>query len=299
MQMCMPAGPCPAKIMIVAEAPGPEEIRQNMPLVGTVGREFDRMLVEAGIARSLCFVTHVGRVIPPGEDAAAWIAVKKKDITPNHIWINDKPCLQPIRQGMELLTQEINMCQPSLIISVGNISLFALTGKFGIMSWRGSLLECTLPHSLQRPVKVIPVINPKMILRRFDWRPIAIHDLRRCKKESLSSEIIRPNYKFIIRPNFDTALYHLSTFREHLDQSEIPQYFACDIETRRGHIACLGLAWNKLDAICIPFMCVEDDSGYWTAEEEFQIVLLLREILTHPNARVIGQNFHYDALQVL
>ena len=70
---------------------------------------------------------------------------------------------------------------------------------------------------------------------------------------------------------------------------------AVDIETRAGHIACVGLAWNERDALCIPLMAVERKDGYWSEQEEAQIAFALYQILTHPNIEVIGQNFSYDA----
>ena len=70
---------------------------------------------------------------------------------------------------------------------------------------------------------------------------------------------------------------------------------AVDIETRAGHIACVGIAWNERDALCIPLMCVERPAGYWSEQEEAQIAFALYQILTHPNCEVIGQNFSYDA----
>ena len=70
---------------------------------------------------------------------------------------------------------------------------------------------------------------------------------------------------------------------------------AVDIETRAGHIACIGVAWNERDALCIPLMCVERPAGYWSEQEEAQISFALYQILTHPNCEVIGQNFSYDA----
>ncbi len=70
---------------------------------------------------------------------------------------------------------------------------------------------------------------------------------------------------------------------------------AVDIETRAGHIACVGIAWNERDALCIPLMAVEKPDGYWSEQEEAQIAFALYQILTHPNAEVIGQNFSYDA----
>jgi DNA polymerase-1 len=41
-------------------------------------------------------------------------------------------------------------------------------------------------------------------------------------------------------------------------------------------------------------MCVEDRTGYWTVEDETEIILLLRQVLCHPNAFVVGQNLLYD-----
>jgi DNA polymerase I-like protein with 3'-5' exonuclease and polymerase domains len=40
---------------------------------------------------------------------------------------------------------------------------------------------------------------------------------------------------------------------------------------------------------------LERPEGYWSAEEEVAIVLRLQELLTHPRARCVGQNFLYDA----
>jgi len=69
---------------------------------------------------------------------------------------------------------------------------------------------------------------------------------------------------------------------------------AIDIETRLGHIACIGIAWSTLDAICIPFMTKNSLSGYWTAEEETHIVWRLFKLFTSPKVKAIGQNFAYD-----
>lgn len=69
---------------------------------------------------------------------------------------------------------------------------------------------------------------------------------------------------------------------------------AVDIETICRHIACIGIAWNAREALCIPLMD-QGASHYWTLDEEIAIGLALRELLTHPNCYVIGQNFNYDA----
>lgn len=71
---------------------------------------------------------------------------------------------------------------------------------------------------------------------------------------------------------------------------------ACDIETRAGHTACIGFATSKTEAICFPLMARgHAEYSYWSRDEEFYVMLALRDLLSHPNVRIYGQNFSYDA----
>jgi DNA polymerase I-like protein with 3'-5' exonuclease and polymerase domains len=73
-----------------------------------------------------------------------------------------------------------------------------------------------------------------------------------------------------------------------------PRTLACDIETRAGQIACIGIAWDQHNAICIPLMSIERPPGYWSETEEWYVILNLRKVLVHPNAQIIFQNGAYD-----
>lgn len=291
--MMMPSGPCPARIMIVGEFPGDAEVAQGLPFVGTSGQELSRMLQEAGIMRSTCFVTNVLRVKPPGGEIDTFIAMKKSAVTSQHIMIRDKYVLPVVRDGYQLLMREIEMCQPNVIIALGNVALWALTGKWGVTSWRGSVMECDLDLSLDYKPKVVPTFHPALIMRQWSNRQIAIHDLRRAEKQGKFREVIRPDYNFVTRPDYPTVLAILHQLHQQLASG--PRKLAVDIETRAGHIACIGLAWSKLEALCIPLMCVERPEGYWSYAEESTINFALFQILTHPNCQVLGQNFSYDA----
>src|SRR3990172_6119173 len=61
-------GPRNAKYMIIGEAPGFHEEQQGEPFVGSSGLELDRMLGEAGILRSDCFITNVCPYRPPNNE---------------------------------------------------------------------------------------------------------------------------------------------------------------------------------------------------------------------------------------
>lgn len=287
-----PEGPAPARIMIVGEAPGETEVEKGLPFVGYSGQELNKMLAEAGLARSQCFVTNVCRERPPGNDMGHFVALRKTDITAAHRILRDKYCLPQVWEGLEMLKREIEMVRPNVIIAFGNYAMWALTGRWGITSWRGSILESDLDLSLDYHPKVIPAYHPAAVLRNWPWRPIVVHDLRRAKIESAFREIKRPDYKFVIRPDFTQVI---SILDQLLSQLTTARDLAVDIETRQGHIACIGLAWSNRAALCIPLMCSERIEGYWTPDEEFEIVWRLYQLLTHSNCHVIGQNFLYDA----
>jgi DNA polymerase I-like protein with 3'-5' exonuclease and polymerase domains/uracil-DNA glycosylase len=286
-----PSGPVPAKIMLVGEAPGETEMRRREPFVGASGQLLNEMLHEAGIMRSECFLTNVCRLQPPGNDIELWIPKIKKRITEDMVPLRDKMVKPIVLQGWEMLCREVDMVKPNIIVAFGNVSMWALTGKWGIKSWRGSLLSTEGLSSLLSP-KVIPIYHPAYIMRDWSARAISVQDLRRVKAETTTEEITGSEYNFLLRPSYSAAISHLESIHAQLEKA--PTTISCDIETRGGHIACVGLALDKQSAICIPFMCVERPDGYWLAEEELGIVLRLRKVLTHPNAKVLGQNFIYD-----
>lgn len=283
------SGPLDAKVMVVGEAPGEQEERLGRPFVGTSGMELDRQLHEVGLLRSECFVTNVVRRRPAGNDLTTLFRNdRKRAPAPDWSW-NERlngwahPSLEA---DLALLDKEIALVKPKVIVALGNLALQALTGNWSVAKWRGSFLSGPA-GSL-----VVPTYHPIVILRSWSWRMYAISDLRRVARVVREGAPTVPNYNFIIRPNFEIATTALHNLLAILDRS--PLHLACDIETRAGHIACLGLAWTRTDALCLPFMCIERKEGYWGEAEEFEIVKLLREILTHPNVRVSGQNFSYD-----
>ena len=289
-----PSGPCPARVMIVGEYPGEQEVARGEPFVGTSGQELNKLLAEAGFSRSECFVTSVIRQRPPNNDITLFIPEKKSEVTDQHILVNDRYVLPCVHHGIELLRQEIALCRPTMILAFGNIALWALTGEWGITKWRGSVLPCALPTTLEYKPKVIATYAPSAIFRQMSWRPVLVMDLRRAKVElARGREVVRPAYNFHTRPDFDTVMSIVQQLS--VQASRGPITLAVDIETRARHTACIGFAWSKLDALCIPLMCVENGGHYWTEDEESTIIFALIQLFSHPNTTIVGQNFLYDA----
>lgn len=201
----LPSGPIPARIIIVGEAPGAEEERTGSPFMGASGNELTKMLQEAGINRNECFITNVIRIRPPGNDLSSFIAFKKKDITPNHTFIRGKHVLRCVDEGVNLLKKEILAVNPNIIIALGNCALWALTEKWGITEWRGSVLASNLVFRDDGTAyKILAAYHPAAVLRQWSWRPILVHDLRRAARESKLGSLERPQYAFTIRPNMQT-----------------------------------------------------------------------------------------------
>ena len=310
------------KILLVGEAPSRSDFLANKPFVGMTGKELDKMLHEAGIMRTDCHITYVCQKPMPkkrGEKAEKRFFLKhtKKYQVP-------KP---EVVIGKALLHTLIVELKPTLIITLGELALWAVTGEIGITKWRGSILEVELDSedgTGSDYFKVVPTYAPDVVCRKWDWRFIAVQDLRRAEKESHFPEVNVPDYNFIIRPSFGKTMDILNKLcnladaqrdtttngkkshdcitdknAPHMDATGVrikdgKLILGGDIETRRGHISCFGIAWSKLDAICIPFMCVENNEGYWSYEEERAILWKLHELFTHPNVGWIFQNGIYD-----
>src|SRR5258706_11800463 len=154
-------GPIPSRIMLVGEAWGEDEDREGRPFVGRSGQELNRLLHEAQIMRSECFVSNVVNYRPPNNDLGAWVAMKKKDITSVHVPLRDKYVLPIVIEGYNQLMQEIASFQPNIIVAFGNTAMCSLTGRWRIKKWRVSHL------STDSGGKVIPAYHPADILR--DW----------------------------------------------------------------------------------------------------------------------------------
>jgi len=260
-----------AKLWLIGEAPGTQESLKGVPFVGGAGMVLDGILAKVGIERSKCYIDNVIQYQP-----------KANDFSPYYL---DKSRTKPTQELIEAHTKlclAVKTYKPNLVVALGSEPLYALTGKHGIMDWRGSVLSCN-------GVKVIPTIHPAAVMRQYEFHPIAVMDFHKIKEESAFPEI-RTAYQddFKVSPSFETILFFL---KEVLPKKE---YLAFDIETNPEQkiILCIGFAWSDHEAICIPFCYGE--SAFWTLEEEFEIIKALRDLFHLSGIKFIAQNAQYD-----
>jgi DNA polymerase I-like protein with 3'-5' exonuclease and polymerase domains/uracil-DNA glycosylase len=292
--MLIPSGPADARLMIVVDCVSYRDLQSNTILND---REFDRMLFEAGVNRTQCFVTALIKGQITGQNFDLLVAQSIKSRTPDHVPLHNRYVKRELLSYVSALEADIDLVKPKIVLILGNGPLFALSGKWGIKSWRSSILDYTSPQGHQ--CKLIPTYTPSFVQSVWKERNTTIFDIKKAWNHATSDlPIVAPSYEFLIEPNFPTTLAVID--RLYKDVEREPLRLSVDIETRGGHIACIGLAWSKTEAISIPLMRAQyaeitEAVHYWRSEEESFICHKLYKLLTHPNCEVIGQNFIYDA----
>ena len=295
-----------ARVMVVGDCLSDEDERKGQAFFGTSGAELNKLLIKSGIGLNNCYFTNLVNARPSWGDIGKWIAWERKNIGPDFIPFRNVSAKPIVVASFHQLLREIHLVKPDIIITLGTAPLWALTGALGILKWRGSQLSVVCDRTVYPPGflgatdqpwsgKLIPTIHPSWLARDPSQRNVVVNDLRRAAREVGRKEYTNlPEWKFIVRPSFSTASAKMGEIFSGLDSRKL-EWIDFDLETRAGHIACAGLSWSTTEAISVPLMCVEDSGGYWSPEEEGQLVYLLYRILTHPNAKVRGQNLLYDA----
>jgi uracil-DNA glycosylase len=142
-------GPRKAEIMFVGEQPGDAEDLAGHPFVGPAGRLLDQALEEAGIDRSLVYVTNVVKHFK-------WEPRGKRRI-------HAKPNAGEIGACRPWLETEIALVKPRVIVCLGATAAQALLGKsFKVSKQRGEFVPSTLA-----PL-VSATVHPSSILRARD-----------------------------------------------------------------------------------------------------------------------------------
>jgi uracil-DNA glycosylase family protein len=142
-------GTSKAEVMFVGEQPGDQEDQLGKPFVGPAGKVLDQALEEAGIDRSLAYVTNVVKHFK-------WQARGKRRI-------HQKPNWREISACRPWLDAELEIVKPRVLVCLGATAAQALLGRdFRVTKRRGEPVESELA-----PV-VIATVHPSSILRADD-----------------------------------------------------------------------------------------------------------------------------------
>ncbi|MGD1979887.1 MAG: UdgX family uracil-DNA binding protein [Akkermansiaceae bacterium] len=145
----MGEGPVDAEIMIVGEQPGDHEDLLGRPFVGPAGQLLDRLMTEAGIDRSQCYVTNAVKhfkFVPKGKQR-----------------IHQSPTADEVSRCKPWLVAELLEVKPRVLIFLGATAARSLIGPgFKITRQRGEVYETGLAE------KVVATVHPSYLLRLND-----------------------------------------------------------------------------------------------------------------------------------
>lgn len=258
------------KLAIVGEAPGEEEERIGMPFMGASGHHLNKALGSVGIQRNACYIGNCYQFRPANND------INSVDQT-NPLW----------SMSIQALHSELKEYQPDAIVILCQTSkslvLPLLTGKYGIMKWRGSVLFCTL-DGLQH-VHVVPALHPAAILRQYQWAPTLEVDLLKAKDEAINKQPL-PRRNIQIARTAADAINNLKSFA-------CLSKVSIDIETTIGNIPrllCFGIGTSANNAYVIPI------GEVFSCEDEFLIMQEIQKLMENERVGKIIQNAMFDSL---
>ncbi len=132
-----------AKLLIIGEAPGPEENIQGKPFVGRAGQLLDKILLAANFDPDKdVYITNSVFRLPPGEDGKPF----------------RKPTTEEIEYYHPYVLEIIRLVDPLIMLLTGNVACQSILGKTGITSLRGQWT-----HSQGR--WIMPIFHPSYLLR--------------------------------------------------------------------------------------------------------------------------------------
>jgi len=138
-----------AKILIIGEAPGPQENIQGKPFVGRAGQLLDDILraVDFDPEKDVYIANSVFRM-PPGESGKAF----------------RKPTNQEVEYYRPYVQEIIRLLDPNIILLTGNVACYSVLGQTGITKLRGTWIN-------QESYWIMPVFHPSYLLRNPSKKP--------------------------------------------------------------------------------------------------------------------------------
>ncbi len=138
-----------AKLLLIGEAPGPQENIQGKPFVGPAGQLLDKILRAGNFdPEKDVYITNSVFRMPPGEDGKSF----------------RKPSDQEIEYYRPFVFEIMRLIDPHVILLTGNVACQSVLKRTGITSLRGQWIQ-TEGHWL------MPIFHPSYLLRNQSREP--------------------------------------------------------------------------------------------------------------------------------
>ena len=287
-------GPLEAEICFLGEAPGEQEDNALKPFVGAAGQLLDRCFRTVGIARGEVLLGNIFMQRPP-KNKIAYYFQDAKCTKPT--WEGEEH-IAKLRKWLEARKAEGNI---NILVALGAVPTFILTGKRRITKWRGSVLPCTLVEGF----KVYCCFHPSYVNRLMsepeerlmgekkkqqqNALPLFLRDLERVIEQSSSRDFKHPEREFTIVKSAREAI-------EELDLLRNASHVAVDIETLfsdEGPLHwCIGFSPNPERAFIVPFL--RGRKFFWSLAEETRVLQAISRLFLNPLVKKIFHNCLFD-----
>lgn len=279
------------KIAIVGEAYNEQEAFWKKPFIGPSGEELDRILADAGIARSSCFLTAVFKLQPERNDLASLCGGARDSGSVKSLPAlgTGKYLLSQYLPEVDRLHRELIEVRPNLVVALGSAATWALLGSTRISKIRGAVASSPILPG----IKILPTYHPATILKQYDLRHVTVLDFLKAKLEAEYPEIRRPRREIWLDPSIAECWEFKQRF---IDPAP---YLSFDIETAGGEITCVGFAPSIDRALVVPFVDYRRTGGdapgsYWSSlTAECEAWNFVSAVLSGPQKK-LGQNVLYD-----
>jgi len=271
------------KVALIGQAPADQEIKHSppTPFVGAAGEILNDRIESAGLRRSWFYITNVVKEQPPDNDITHFIQKTRRGIVTTPAW----------DAYVKALHVELSMTKANVLIPLGNEALYALTGKWGITKWRGSILECPYVPNLSGTGgrKVIPTIHPAAVLESgiYLYNHYITRDLQFAYSEADVPDLNLPRRHIRVDPTFVGAERYLK------DIIESCALVAFDIEVLRDELSCIAFARSPTDCMVINF--TRSGRPSFTPTDELHIMRLIARILEDDGIKKVGHNLAFDS----
>jgi uracil-DNA glycosylase len=142
-------GPVPCNILFIGEAPGKTEVQKGKPFVGKAGETFENYLNNIGLSRNEVRITNTCYFRPVKEKTGK---SGRKTLS------NRPPKVSEINLFKDILNDEIELVNPKIIITLGNVPLKRLTQHKSIGECHGELY---FNHEINR--NIFPMYHPSSL----------------------------------------------------------------------------------------------------------------------------------------
>lgn len=170
-------GPRHPKMMLVGEAPGEFELVDGIPFIGRAGKELMQSLDSIGLTREDVYITSAVRSRP-----YRWGEKRERNGTMTKRKYNRPPTKKEIWAHAPILDYEIDVLQPKLIVTLGNVGLQRLIGpEAKVTQLHGQTLTKPIQyirelsdesyHWTESAYTIIPTFHPASVFYRPSHRP--------------------------------------------------------------------------------------------------------------------------------